>query len=418
MKISIEKSEISGVTPTPPSKSYTIRGLMCASLARGRSDILQPLRSDDTDAAFSVLRKIGVRIRPEDSCWQVKGDNYHEPSEDLFCGDSATTLRLMTAFGSLIPGTCRLTAGPTLITRPIKILVDALKQWGVDISCQGDTAPIVIKGGKVRGGLTELPGNISSQYVSALLLLAPLAEDKAMIRLTAPLESTPYVLMTIECLRSFGILIKYADDLREFEGFPQSYKPTRYKVEGDWSSASYLLGLGAVAGEIEVKNLNLQSLQGDKAIVALLRDMGVSIEASAGSIKVKKNKLKAVKKNLNNCIDLLPTAGVLAAVAQGKSEFTGIQRARLKESDRIKAVKEGLERAGIEVVEEPDRMLITGGKLRPATIDSKNDHRIAMAFSLLGAAVGGITVEGAECVSKTYPDYWNILRSLGGRISE
>ena len=324
----------------------------------------------------------------------------------------------MTAVGSLIPGTCRLTAGPTLIKRPIKTLVDALNQWGVDISCQGETAPVVIRGGRVRGGLTELPGNISSQYISALLLLAPLAEDRAKIKLTTPLESMPYVLMTIEALRLFGIHIQYTDDLKEFEAFPQIYKPARYKVEGDWSSASYLLGLGAVAGEIEVQNLSLESLQGDKAIVALLRDMGASVEAFADSVKVKKDKLQAIKQNLNDCIDLLPTAAVLAALAQGTSEFSGIERARLKESDRIAAVKEGLERVGIEVVEEPDKLLITGGKLRRATLDTKNDHRIAMAFSLLGAAAGGITMEGAECVSKTYPDYWNTLHRLGGKISE
>jgi 3-phosphoshikimate 1-carboxyvinyltransferase len=153
-------------------------------------------------------------------------------------------------------------------------------------------------------------------------------------------------------------------------------------------------------------------------MVSLLRGMGTSMEVSANSIKVQKSVLKAVKMNLSNCIDLLPTAGVLAALAQGTSEFSGIQRASLKESDRITAVREGLERSGIEVVEEPDRMMITGGKTHSAMIDSKSDHRIAMAFSLLGVAAGGLTIDGAECVSKTYPDYWNTLRNLGGEIIE
>ena len=418
MKIFIEKSDISGITQAPPSKSYTIRGLMCAALVRGRSELMQPLNSDDTGAAFKVLNRIGVGIHVDNDCWQIDGDNFHAPSEDLYCGDSATTLRLMTAISSLVPGECRLTAGSTLRKRPIKPLVDALRQWGVEVFSQGETAPVVIKGGRVRGGLTELPGNISSQYVSALLLLGPLAEDRAIVRLTTALESIPYVLMTVECLQAFGIQIKYTDDLREFQIFPQSYKPARYKVEGDWSSASYLLGLGALAGEIEVRNLNSQSLQGDKAVVDLLRDMGASIQISADSIKVKKSKLKAIRRDLNGCIDLLPTAGVLAALAKGTSEFSGIGRARLKESDRIAAVKEGLERVGINVVEDPDRLKITGGKIRTAMIDSMSDHRIAMAFSLLGAAVGGLTIEDAECVSKTYPEYWSTLRCLGGKIRE
>jgi 3-phosphoshikimate 1-carboxyvinyltransferase len=418
MKILIEKSEIDGSAQTPPSKSYTIRGLMCAALAKGRSELLRPLSSDDTDAAFNVLSKIGVGISAEEGLWQIDGNDFRTPLEDLYCGDSATTFRFMTAIGSLVPGGCRLTAGPTLSKRPIKILVEALNQWGVDVSGKGDTAPVTIRGGQLKGGLTELPGNISSQYVSALLLVAPFAAEKARVKLSKPLESKSYVLMTLECLQSFGIHIDYSDNLDEFQIPKQSYKPARYVVEGDWSSASYLLGLGAVAGEITVGNLSGQSLQGDKAIVSMLRDMNASVKFNAGSINVQKKMLNAIKADLNNCIDLLPTVAVLAALAQGTSEFSGIQRARLKESDRIAAVREGLERVGIKVVEEPDKIMITGGKIRGAAIDTKNDHRIAMAFSLLGIAAGGITIEGAECISKTYPDYWNTLRSIGGKIIE
>jgi 3-phosphoshikimate 1-carboxyvinyltransferase len=251
-----------------------------------------------------------------------------------------------------------------------------------------------------------------------LLFISPLAEQNAKIVLTSSLESAPYVMMTLECMRKFGIRVRYSDYSREFEAFPQEYKPAQYKVEGDWSSASYLLGLGAAAGETKVENVSLRSLQGDKAIVALLRDMGASVDVGYDYIKVKKNKLKAVKANLTDCIDLLPTVAVLASIAQGTSEFFGFQRARLKESDRIAAVKEGLERTGIKVIEEPDRLIIAGGKPQPATIDSKNDHRIAMAFSLLGAANGGITIEGAECVAKTFPGYWDVMRSLGVKLYE
>lgn len=418
MKILIEKSEISGSTQTPPSKSYTIRGLMCAALAKGRSELIRPLSSDDTDAAFNVLSKIGIGINPGKSVWQIDGGGFRAPMEDLYCGDSATTFRFMTAIGSLVPGGCRLTAGPTLSKRPIKTLVEALIRWGVNVTYNDGTAPVSILGGQLKGGLTELPGNISSQYVSALLLIAPFAAQKATVKLTTPLESKSYVLMTIECLQSFGIQIDYSENLEEFEISEQSYKPARYRVEGDWSSASYLLGLGAVAGEITVGNLSWQSLQGDKAIVSILRDMNASVKLGAGSINVQKNNLNAIKADLNNCIDLLPTVAVLAALAQGTSEFSGIQRARLKESDRIESVRDGLERVGIKVIEEPDKIIITGGKIRGASIDTKNDHRIAMAFSLLGIAAGGITIEGAECITKTYPDYWNTLRSIGGKIVE
>jgi 3-phosphoshikimate 1-carboxyvinyltransferase len=418
MRISIDRSEVWKAVQAPSSKSYTIRALMCAALVHGRSEIRHPLCSDDTEAALRVLSQIGVQASLQDEVWYIEGDNFQSPAKDLFCGDSAATLRFMSSICAAIPGKSRLTAGSSLAKRPVKTLVEGLKQWGVDISCRGEVAPVKVNGGHIRGGLSQIPGNISSQYVSAMLLITPLAEQNTLLCLTTPLESKPYVLMTLKCLQRFGIQIKYSDELVEFEASPQSYQPTQYLVEGDWSSASYLLGLGAVAGEITVKNLNSQSLQGDKAILDFLKEMGASIEVTKDSIKVKRKQLNALEADLSDCIDLLPTMAVLAALAQGTSVLTGIQRARLKESNRVQAVKEGLEQAGIKVIEEPDKLTITGRNPRKAIIDSKNDHRIAMAFSLLGAASGGISINNAESVSKTYPEYWNTLRSLGVKLNE
>jgi 3-phosphoshikimate 1-carboxyvinyltransferase len=418
MRIVLDKSEIRGAARAPSSKSYTIRGLMCAALAGGRSELKNPLSSDDTEAALRVLSQIGVKITLNPDNWLVDGGHFRTPGADLFCGESAATLRFMTAIGSLAPGGCRLTAGPSLSGRPVSVLVEALRKWGVQVSCRGEYAPVEITGGQMHGGLTELPGDISSQFVSALLLVAPRCLSKCQISLTAPLESRSYVLMTLECLSKFGIRVTASDDLNEYETWPQTYTAARYEVEGDWSSASYLLALGAVAGEMRISNLNRQSLQGDKVIIDLLKMMGVKIEAAGEDLIIKKDRLTAIRADMNECIDLLPTMAVLAALAEGTSEFTGIRRARLKESNRVCSVREGLERAGIGVREEQDKLIITGGKTRNALIDSKNDHRIAMAFSLLGIASGGITLEGAECVSKTYPEYWDILRNLGVKLNE
>jgi 3-phosphoshikimate 1-carboxyvinyltransferase len=391
---------------------------MCAALAGGKSEIFQPLSSDDTEAAIDVLKKIGVRIISGKDIWQVSKGNYYAPHEDLFCRNSAATMRFMSAICALVKGQCRLTAGTSLAKRPVITLVEALKRWDVDISCEGDYAPVIINGGKFKGGLTELPGDISSQYLSALLLIASQGEQAATIRLSTPAGSKPYILMTLECLEQFGIQIKYAENFMEYEASPQTFKPTVYEVEGDWSSASYLAGLGALAGEIKVENLNLQSLQGDRMIIEFLREMGAFIKISADAVVVKKNDLKAISANLNDCIDLLPTVAVLASLAHGTSEFTGVQRARLKESNRISVVCEGLKRAGIKVVEEADKLVITGGKPQNAVIDSHDDHRIAMAFSLMGVTAGGITINGAECIAKTYPEYWSILRNLGVKMDE
>jgi len=416
MKAAIYQSKIKGNVTAPSSKSYTIRGLICAALAKGESKLINPLSSDDTEASQCVLGEVGVRVLQSENSWQVAGGDFHKPKKELFCRESAATLRFMTALCSLIPGQCRLTSAPSLSQRPIKPLIQALEQLGVDCSYQEQEACVTVNGGSLRGGITKLSGNISSQFVSALLFISPFAEEGISIRLTTPLESWPFVLMTLECLKAFGIEVKSSDDLREFETSKQTYKPTEYRVEGDWSSASYLLALGALSGEIEVANLNPESLQGDKAILDFLRDMGASITVSKNSVSVSRSRLKPIKADLTDCIDLLPTMAVLAAAAEGTSEFIGIERARLKESNRASAVKEGLERMDIKVVEERHKLAITGSPAKGSVIDTRGDHRIAMAFSLLGSVVGGTTINNAECVSKTYPEFWDTLKSIGGEV--
>ena len=413
MKASISKSEACGKAAAPSSKSYTIRGLICAALTAGKSEIISPLASDDTTAAINVLKKVGVNIRQQKTSWKVDGGTFNPPTADLFCDDSAATLRFMTAFGVLIPGVSHLTTGPSLSRRPVKVLIDALQKLGVKCSASGDLPPVTVEGGKFAGGITSLPGNISSQYVSALLHIAPFAKEGMTVKLTTPLESKPYVMMTLETMHWFGINAVFDENLDKFEISHQKYRPTKYHVEGDWSSASYLLSLGAMAGEIEVNNLDMQSLQGDRMLLQFLRDMGAHTVAGRNSINIVKSNLKAIKADLTDCIDLLPTMAVLAAAAEGTSVFTGIVRARIKESDRVAAVVEGLTRMGIRVETDTKRIKITGGKPKGALIDSKGDHRIAMAFSLLGTVAGDMVIDGAECVTKTYPEYWDVLQNLG-----
>jgi len=416
MRVSVYKSEVKGGVRAPSSKSYTLRGLMCAALAKGKSEIINPLSSDDTDASLDVLTKVGVHVQQREDFWKVAGGDLHKPRTDLFCGESAATLRFMTAICSLVPGKCRLIPGPSLSKRPIQPLVEALRQLGVNVFCQEGVTPVIVGGGKIQGGVTRLPGDISSQFVSALLFISPFAEKGVKIKLTTPLESKPFLLMTLDCLERFGIKVNSSEDLRQFEVFKQTYKPTKYRVEGDWSSASCLLALGAVSGEVEVGNLNPESLQGDKMIVNFLRDMGALVDIKRDSVIVRRSKLNAIQADLSDCIDLLPTMAILAATAKGVSEFIGVERARIKESNRVSAVKEGLERMGIKVGEERNRITIAGSRPKGATIDSKSDHRIAMAFSVLGSVAGGTIIQDAECVSKTFPQFWDVLKSVGGKV--
>lgn len=443
MKVTVNKSQVKGKAGVPTSKSMTIRGLMCAALARGNSEIISPLVSEDTEAAAEVLGKVGISIQKDDDVWRVTGGTLKTPvTPDLYCGESATTLRFMTAICSLIPGEHQLVGGPSLSKRPVRSLVEALQKLGVKCSLATKTAPpVTVTGGTLKGGLTELPGNISSQFISALLLIAPFAEKEVSIRLTTPLTSRPYVLMTLSCLRKFGISVR-----SEFDRFivrRQRYKPANYKVEGDWSSASYFLALGAISEGITVENLSTASLQGDRVILDFLRLMGARVRVAGNAVTVSEGDLRAIHADLSDCIDLLPTVAVLAALAEGNTELTGIERGRIKESNRVTAVKEGLSKLGVTVMEDRDRLTIIGMKApkkaedeqeeeeseegeegqqeaaeekEPVVIDSYNDHRIAMAFGILGAAIGGIIVDKAECVAKTFPAFWETLKSVGGDL--
>ncbi len=416
MRALISRSSIQGKVAAPPSKSYTLRGLMCSALAAGSSRLAHPLDCDDTTAARNALRQIGVGIEQQNGSWVVKGGRFHQPAADLFCGESAGTLRFMAALCALAPGVCRLTAAPSLARRPIMPLLEALNSLGIKCSATSGSTPITIEGGRVRGGTVELPGHISSQYVTALLLIAPCATEGLTIRLTSPLESRPYVMMTLDCMKEFGIEVSHPEDMSFFQTGPQPYRTAEYTVEGDWSSASYLLALGAAGGDIEVTNLAAGSRQADRDLWTMLNRMGAEISAGESCLRVKQSRLKAFHADLTDCIDLLPTIAVLAALANGESELTGVKRARLKESDRIAAVRAGMERMGIAIREEEDRISIKGAQPHGAAIDSMGDHRIAMAFSILGIVAGDTVIEGAECVSKTYPAYWDVLKGLGAKV--
>jgi 3-phosphoshikimate 1-carboxyvinyltransferase len=394
----------------------TIRAMMCGALSQGTSEVQLPLVSEDTNAAATVLGQVGVAVQKGTDLWRVPGGKLQPSPRNLFCGESAATLRFMTAICSLIPGRHRLTGGPSLSQRPVKALVDALQTLGIKAATEGkDTPPVTVEGGPITGDSTELPGDISSQFVSALLLLAPFSPRGLTIRLTAPLTSRSYVEMTIACLREFGIHVDASPE--KYFVRRQIYRPARIEVEGDWSSASYFLALGAACGETAVVNLKPDSLQGDRIILDYLRKMGANIwVAKDSSVNIFRSELKAIPAYLADSIDLLPTVAVLAALARGKSELSGIASARRKESDRVKAVKNNLEKLGVEVVETEDTLIITGpveAPKEPVIIESYGDHRIAMAFGVLGAATGGITITGPESVAKTYPAFWDMLRRLG-----
>jgi 3-phosphoshikimate 1-carboxyvinyltransferase len=445
MRVIIGRSNITGGVLAPPSKSMTIRALVCAALSHGDSEIINPLVSEDTLAALDVLTKLGTVIHREENVWKVSGGRFRVHRGDLDCGESATTLRFMTALCALIPGRHRLVGGPSLTRRPIGTLVDALVKLGVKASAEKTgLPPVVVEGGDFKGGITEIAGNVSSQFISALLLIGPFAPKAVSVKLTTPLTSKPYVLMTLRCLKQFGINVHREGNM--FIVLRQKYQPADIKIEGDWSSASYFLALGAISEEgVVVQNLNTASLQGDRVIIEMLRNMGARMKVSGSNVLIAQGRLKAISADLSDCIDLLPTMAVLGALAKGTSDLTGIRRARLKESNRITAMREGLTRLGVEVGEQEDRLTIKGMNVfwksedegADETMDeaptaaeffagaaqdsinirSHDDHRVAMAFAVMGSALGNVAISGAECVAKTYPDFWKDFQKIGGEIT-
>jgi 3-phosphoshikimate 1-carboxyvinyltransferase len=419
MIVRLTRSGAEGKVTAPSSKSVTHRMLLCSALAEGRSLIRVPLDCDDTRATRRVLGEMGVEISGAQGLWAVEGGTFRSPAAELHCGESGTTLRLVTAVCALVDGECRLTGGSSLTKRPIRPLVEGLNQLGVECKCDGGYPPVTVRGtGAIEGGEAEIPGNVSSQFVSALLLVAPMAERPSTIRLTTPLESRPYVSMTMDAQRLFGVTAEASGDMLSYRVEPQEYRPSEVNVEGDWSSAAYLLAAGALAGRVSVDNLSMASSQADRGIVEVLRGMGARAGICGNSISVERAQLRGIEADLSDSPDLFPVVAILCATSQGESVLRGLKRLRFKESDRLAAMVENLKRMGVETRQKGDTLLIEGGSPQGGVVDPRKDHRIAMALAVLGlVSEGETTILDAECVSKSYPGFWGDLQSLGAKVS-
>ncbi len=417
MNAHIRPSVLTGGVTAQPSKSMTHRALTLAALANGRSRIRNPLMADDIEATISVLQKLGVSIERGEE-WVIDGGYLHKPTSVLHCGESGTTLRFISAICALIEGESQLTGGPSLSLRPIGPLLDAIGQLGVICESRGGMPPVTIRGtGGIMGGEARLPGDVSSQFVSSLLIIAPLAESPVKIILTTKLESRPYVAMTIDVMRAFGVEAESSPDMDSFATRLKPYRPVNLSIEGDWSSASYLLAAAAICGEVTIKGLKTSSSQADKAILHLLGQMGAQVSVSGDVVKVSESTLRGIQADMSDCPDLFPVVAALCATSRGESRLTGLGRLKLKESDRVSAMAEGLTRMGAKMRCDADSATITGGQLKGGDVDSWGDHRIAMSLATVAQhAEGDTTIRDAGCVSKSYPRFWEDFTSLGGRL--
>ncbi len=418
MNVTVRRSEVEGTLTAPPSKSMTHRALVLSALADGKSTIANPLTADDTEATASVLGKLGIGLVRGEK-WTVEGGGFNAPKDDLLCGESGTTLRFMAAVCALVDGECRLTGGKSLLARPVGPLLDALTQIGVNCTSRSGFPPVTIMGnGRIRGGEARILGDISSQFISALLAVAPLADAPIEINLTTQLESRSYVAMTMDAMRDFGVEARATPDMRRLTAPLGPYRASTVEVEGDWSSAAYALAAGALTGGVTLQGLNRTSSQADRAIIGVLSRMGADV-STRGAVKVSKSPLRGISADMSDCPDLFPVVSALCAAAKGESTLTGLGRLRLKESDRVAAMAEGLTRMGIKMKFNSDFARITGGTPKGAPVDPWRDHRIAMSLAVLALVADGETkISDAGCVSKSYPEFWGDLAAIGGRFEK
>jgi 3-phosphoshikimate 1-carboxyvinyltransferase len=418
MRIILRESDLKGTLEAVPSKSYTHRAIICAALAEGRSEIIRPLYCDDTNTTQKLASLMGAKIKRSNNL-EIEGTCKPEASKRVFyCNGSGTSLRFFTALSTLVPGKVTLTGNASLRRRPMGELLNVLGQLGIKCSSEvnGGLPPITITGGGLNGGNVQFGEIVSSQYLSSLLLACPKAENQTVINLISELQSKPYVDITLDVLKIFGIDVNVSDDMKRFIIPPrQNFTAGKSSIPGDFSSAAFILAAGVLAGKVKLMGMDLGSKQGDKAIISILKAMGANIHCGKRWIEVERSELKAVTVDASQIPDLVPILSVLATQAEGETKIINAGRLRLKESDRLKSTTTELRKMGADIRNGGDDLRIIGRrKLKGALIDPHDDHRIAMACAVAALVAEGETViDNMECSTKSYPTFVNDLRKLG-----
>ncbi len=421
MNIKNFPSKINGVVAAPPSKSITHRSIILASLAYGTSVIKNALLSDDTKYTIAALKQLGVIIEHDDTKLVIHGSEgkLQAPKEPIFVGNSGSTLRMLSAVAALANGITTITGEKRLCERPITDLLTALKKMNIHADATNNLPPVQISGGKLKGGIITINGSVSSQYITALLLISPFAENTVWIVIDGDLRSKPYVALTLDLMKTFGVAVENKNFKEFIIQNHQPYIAQNYVVEGDYSSASYFFAAAAVTkGKVTVKNLNQNSSQGDRYFLDILERMGCYIERNSNSVTVIGSKnLSGITVDMNDYPDIVQTLAVVAAYAKGTSHITNIGHLKDKETDRIASTAQEFKKMNISVKETAVSLAVVGGKPKGAIIETHNDHRIAMSFAVAGLAAEDETViKNAQVVNKSYPNFWEDLRSIGANI--
>ena len=405
----------------PGSKSITNRAMVCAALADGRSTLNGALDSEDTQVMIDGLRQLGLKVErdADNRKIHVSGCGGFLPARraDLFIANSGTTVRFLTAVVSLGHGRFRLDGSPRMRQRPIADLLGALKELGVDATDELDTGcpPVIVHAAGMPGGQATVAGDISSQYLSGLLMAAPYAKRTVELNVRGELVSKPYIRMTLAVMKAFGIGVQ-TQDLSRFVISPQQqYQGRQYDVEPDASAASYFFAAAAItAGQVTVEGLSRNSLQGDVAFCDCLEQMGCEVQYGPDSITVAGRPLHGIDVNMNAISDTVQTLSAVALFADGATRIYDVANMRHKETDRISALVTELRKFGAEVEEHDDGLRISPSARHGAQIDTYDDHRMAMSMALVGLATSGVVIRNPGCTAKTYPGFFTDLAACTG----
>ncbi|WP_457549785.1 3-phosphoshikimate 1-carboxyvinyltransferase [Archaeoglobus sp.] len=411
MDVAIYKSEVKGVASPPPSKSYTHRAFIASALSR-HSKVYNPLIAEDTIATLRCCRGIGARFFRHE-CFEFFGCNEIK-SGYFYVSNSGTTLRLFMGILSLSKGISVLDGDESIRRRPNLELAKALMKLGAKVKGFGDFSAPVVVGGILKGGSVEIKA-ISSQFVSALLFSLPLTKFDSELRVLH-VKSKPYIDITLHVLEESGIKLEKENDKFYIE-CGQEFRLKRFDVPADFSSASYLIACGVLAGRVELRGV-YDSRQGDKAVVDIVKSMGgkVKWKKEDGVLIAEKSELEGIEVDAGDIPDLVPTIAILGAVAKGRTVIYNAEHLRYKETDRIETTYRNLKALGVEVEKRRDGLIVKGGKVKGGVVDSYNDHRIAMAFSVLGLVADRIIVKNADVVSVSFPNFFEVLKGLGAKV--
>ena len=403
----------------PGSKYIANRVLLLAALANGISKIKNIPNNDDINATMEALRKFGIKIDKKNNDFEINGTNgkITAPNEEINVRNSGTLMRLITGFASLAEGKTTITGSERIKQRPIKDLLKSLNELGIKCNSKNNGfPPAEVNGGTLNGGTTKIKGNVSSQFISSLLLIAPYAKNDVEIVVDDDLVSKNYVDMTIGLMKEFGVSVKRDNYKKFMVRAGQKYNAKNYSIPADPSSANYFLAAAAVVpGKIKANGLDL-SQKGEAQFASILKKMGCKINRSKNGIEAIGNKkLNAVEVDMSTMPDSVQTLAVVAVFAQGTTRIRNIGNLKYKESDRIEDTATELKKLGIKAIAGDDELIVEGGNPKPAVIDPHNDHRMAMSFALIGLKTR-IKIKNPECVNKSFPQFWDKLKQIGVEI--